>query len=61
MFGSKVMKWKNVFDGNEKMAISKFVNQKLEACLGVRMTPTSKGSDMKYKLNHLLVFIVRRI
>jgi hypothetical protein len=55
VFGSKVMHWKGVLDGSEKKALSKFVNQKLEACLGVRLTPTSKGSDMKYKLNHLFV------
>ena len=55
VFGSKVMKWKDVLDGNEKKSLTNFVNQKLEACLGVRITPTSKGSDMKYKLNHLFV------
>jgi len=55
VFGSKVMHWKGMLDGSEKKALSKFVNQKLEACLGVRLTPTSKGSDMKYKLNHLFV------
>ena len=56
VFGSKVMVWKDVLDGNEKKALSKFVNQKLEACLGVRITPTSKTKDMKYQINHLFVF-----
>jgi hypothetical protein len=54
VFGSKMMNWKDELDGNEKMAISKFINQKLEVCLGVRMTPTSKGS-LTYQINHLFV------
>jgi hypothetical protein len=54
VFGSKVMKWKNVLDGNEKMSISKFVNQKLEVVLGVRLTPTYKGS-FTYEMNRLFV------
>ena len=32
-----------------------FINQKLEACLGIRITPTSKGSSMKYEINRLFV------
>jgi hypothetical protein len=54
VFGSKVMRWKDMLDGNEKNALSKFVNQKLEVCLGVRMTPTYKGS-LRNQINHLFV------
>ena len=54
IFGSKVMHWKDKLDGNEKNALSKFVNQKLEACLGVRMTPIYKGS-LRNQINHLFV------
>ena len=48
------MKWKDELDGNEKMALSKFINQKLEAFLGVRITPTYKGS-LRYEINLLFV------
>jgi hypothetical protein len=36
VFGSKIMNWKDELDWNEKKALSKFINQKLEACLGVK-------------------------
>ena len=57
VFGSKIMTWKDVLDGNEKKSLSKFINQKLEAMLGLRITPTSKTRqrDMKYKIHKLFV------
>ena len=55
VFGSKIMRWKEVLDGNEKNALSKFINQKLEAVLGIRLTPTSKGSSMKYIIHKLFI------
>ena len=54
IFGSKIMKWKDELDGNEKKALSKFINQKLEAYLGIRITPTYKGS-LRYEINRLFV------
>jgi hypothetical protein len=45
---------KDVLDGNEKMALSKFINQKLDAMLGVRITPTYKGSK-SFKINKLFI------
>jgi hypothetical protein len=55
VFGSKMMNWKDELDGNEKMSISQFINQKLESCLGVRLTPVYKGS-LTYQINRLFVF-----
>ena len=54
VFGSKIMSWKDELDGNEKKALSKFINQKLEAMLGARITPTSKGSK-SFKINKLFI------
>ena len=54
VFGSKMMNWKDEIDGNEKKSLILFINQKLEACLGAMITPTSKGS-LTYKINHLFI------
>jgi len=54
VFGSKVMKWKDVLDGNEKNALSKFVNQKLEVVLGIRISKPYKASS-NYYINKLFV------
>ena len=54
VFGSKIMIWKYELDGNEKKALSKFINQKLEVMLGVRITPTYKGSKI-FEINKLFI------
>ncbi len=54
VFGSKVMVWKDVLDGNEKKSLTNFVNQKLEACLGVRISKPYKASS-NYYINKLFV------
>ena len=54
VFGSKIMTWKDTINGNEKKSISKFINQKLEVMLGVRITPTSKGSK-NFEINKLFI------
>jgi hypothetical protein len=54
VFGSKMMNWKDELDGNEKKSLILFINQKLEACLGVRITPIYKSS-LRYQINHLFV------
>jgi hypothetical protein len=47
---SKMMEWgENELEANQKKALSKYVNQKLESCFGIRITPTSKGS-LKYEI-----------
>jgi hypothetical protein len=52
---SKMMEWgENELEANEKNALSKYVNQKLESCLGIRITPTSKGS-LKYEIKSLFI------
>jgi hypothetical protein len=55
IFGSKVMHWKDELDGNEKKALSKFINQKLEVCLGVRISKPYKASS-NYYINKLFVY-----
>jgi len=44
IFDCKIMEWDDELNHNEKNALSKYVNQKLESVLGIRITPTSKGS-----------------
>jgi len=39
---------------NEKKALSKYINQKLESCLSIRITPTYKGSS-KYEISKLFI------
>lgn len=54
---SKIMVWSDEdtdMDPNEKMALSKYVNQKLESMLGIRLTPTSKGS-LKYEITDCFI------
>ena len=52
VFGSKIMTWKDTINGNEKKSLILFINQKLEAMLVVRITPTSKGSK-SFQINKL--------
>jgi len=54
---SKIMVWSdndNELETNEKKALSKYINQKLEAIFSVRLTPTSKGSS-KYEINKMFL------
>ncbi len=54
---SKIMVWSdedNELEANEKKALSKYINQKLESVFSIRITPTYKGSS-KYEINKMFL------
>jgi hypothetical protein len=53
---SKFMVWSDnddKLDPNEKKSLSKYVNQKLESCFGIRLSKATKGGTYNnYEINH---------
>ena len=50
------MEWKDELTPNEKKALSKYVNQKLESILGIRMSKTrDDGRCSDYIINRLFI------
>jgi len=48
----------NDLSPNEKKALSGYINQKLESCLGIKISKASKGGKYdKYEINQLFTLI----
>ena len=58
---SKIMIWSDDskdLSPNEKKALSKYINQKLDSCLSIRISKASKGGcSVKYEINQLFTLI----
>lgn len=55
---SKIMVWSddsNNLSPNEKNALSKYINQKLESCLSIRISKQYKGRTEKYEISKLFI------
>jgi len=45
----------NNLSPNEKNALSKYINQKLESCLSIRISKQYKGRTEKYEISKLFI------